>query len=85
VVDLALYCLLEARRSGWRLGPVLGFWMCVAGATMSKGPMGLAALGAGAVSVAATDGWRGLAPRADAAWHIVATQHLGASRCSSSG
>jgi 4-amino-4-deoxy-L-arabinose transferase-like glycosyltransferase len=53
----ALYCLLEARRSGWRLGPVLGFWVCVAGATMSKGPMGLAALGAGAVSVAATDGW----------------------------
>jgi 4-amino-4-deoxy-L-arabinose transferase-like glycosyltransferase len=56
----ALYCLLGARRSGWRLGPVLGFWVCVAGATMSKGPVGLAALGAGLISVAATHGWRSL-------------------------
>lgn len=57
----ALYCLLAARRSGWRLGPVVGFWACVAGAMMSKGPMGLAALAAGLISIAATDGWRSLA------------------------
>jgi 4-amino-4-deoxy-L-arabinose transferase-like glycosyltransferase len=57
----ALYALLAARRSGWRLAPVVGFWTCVAGAIMSKGPMGLAALGAGVVSIAGTDGWRALA------------------------
>jgi 4-amino-4-deoxy-L-arabinose transferase-like glycosyltransferase len=56
----ALYCLLAARRSGWRLGPVLGFWGCLAGATMSKGPMGFAALGAAIVSLWATEGWRSL-------------------------
>jgi 4-amino-4-deoxy-L-arabinose transferase-like glycosyltransferase len=57
----ALYALLAARRSGWRLGPVVAFWACVAGAMMSKGPVGLTAAGAAAVSVAATDGWRALA------------------------
>jgi 4-amino-4-deoxy-L-arabinose transferase-like glycosyltransferase len=57
----ALYALLAARRSGWGLAPVVGFWACVAGAIMSKGPMGLAALGAGVVSIAGTDGWRALA------------------------
>jgi len=45
----ALYFLLRARRDGaW--GPLLGFYTCVGGAMLSKGPPGLAALGAAAVA-----------------------------------
>jgi 4-amino-4-deoxy-L-arabinose transferase-like glycosyltransferase len=54
----ALYFLLVARRAGYVLLPVVGFYACVAGAIMSKGPMGLLGLAAGFVAVAFTDGWR---------------------------
>src|SRR5262245_54859515 len=57
----ALFFLLRARREAWRAAPLLGFYACVAGAIMSKGPMGLLALVGGIVAVAATDGTRALA------------------------
>jgi len=64
-VTWALHWLLVARRAGWRRGPVLAFWACVAGAAMTKGLPGFMALAAGMVSVAATcggDGFRRLRP-----------------------
>ena len=45
----ALYFLLRARRDGF-LRPLLGFYACVGGAMLSKGPPGLAALVAAAVA-----------------------------------
>lgn len=56
----ALAGLLRARAAGWRLAPLAGFYACVAGAVMSKGPVGFIALVAGLVAVAATDGPRAL-------------------------
>ncbi|MGH7356635.1 MAG: ArnT family glycosyltransferase, partial [Candidatus Rokuibacteriota bacterium] len=57
----ALVFLLRARRVDWRLAPLVGFYACVAGAIMSKGPMGLLGLVGAVVAVAATDGRLGLA------------------------
>jgi 4-amino-4-deoxy-L-arabinose transferase-like glycosyltransferase len=54
----ALYFLLVARRAGYVLLPVVAFYACVAGAIMSKGPMGLLGLVAAFAAVAFTDGWR---------------------------
>jgi 4-amino-4-deoxy-L-arabinose transferase-like glycosyltransferase len=54
----ALYFLLQARRVGFGTAPLVGFYACLAGAIMSKGPMGLLGLAAGAVAIAAADGWR---------------------------
>ena len=54
----ALYCLLRARRAAFTRAPLVGFYACVAGAIMSKGPMGLLGLAGGVVAIAATDGWR---------------------------
>src|SRR5207249_4194295 len=54
----ALYGLLVARRAGYAALPLVGFYACVAGAIMSKGPMGLLGLVAGFVAVAVADGWR---------------------------
>jgi 4-amino-4-deoxy-L-arabinose transferase-like glycosyltransferase len=53
----ALYCLIVARRAGFTVVPLAGFYAGVAVAFMSKGPMGLIGLGAGVVAIAATDGW----------------------------
>jgi len=54
----ALYGVLVARRTGYAALPLVGFYTCVAGAIMSKGPMGLLGLAAGFVAVAVADGWR---------------------------
>src|SRR3989441_1662982 len=54
----ALYGLLVARRAGYAAFPLVGFYACVAGAIMSKGPMGLLGVAAGFVAVAVADGWR---------------------------
>src|SRR2546425_8054949 len=54
----ALYGLLVARRAGYTTLPLIAFYACVAGAILSKGPMGLLGLVAGFVAVAFADGWR---------------------------
>jgi len=54
----ALYGLLRARRAGYAALPLGAFYACVAGAIMSKGPMGLLGLAAGFAAVAIVDGWR---------------------------
>jgi len=54
----ALYVLIVARGAGYTTRPLIVYYACVAGAIMSKGPMGLIALVGGFVAVAATDGWR---------------------------
>jgi len=54
----ALYGLLLARRAGYAALPLGAFYACVAGAIMSKGPMGLLGLAAGFAAVAIVDGWR---------------------------
>jgi 4-amino-4-deoxy-L-arabinose transferase-like glycosyltransferase len=54
----ALYFLLLARRASFAPAPLGGFYACLAGALMSKGPMGLLGLGAGVVAIAVADGWR---------------------------
>ncbi len=54
----ALYSLLRARRAGYAALPLGAFYACVAGAIMSKGPMGLLGLAAGFAAVAIVDGWR---------------------------
>ena len=54
----ALYALLAARRRGYATLPMIGFYACIAGAIMSKGPMGLLGLAAGFAGVAFADGWR---------------------------
>ena len=54
----ALYGLVIARRAGYAALPLAIYYACVAGAIMSKGPMGLIALVGGFAAVAATDGWR---------------------------
>jgi len=54
----ALYGVLVARRTRYTALPLVGFYTCVAGAIMSKGPMGLLGLAAGFVAVAVADGWR---------------------------
>ena len=51
----ALYVLVVARRGGYTPLPLIAYYACVAAAMMSKGPMGLIALVAGYVAVAATD------------------------------
>jgi 4-amino-4-deoxy-L-arabinose transferase-like glycosyltransferase len=56
----ALYGLIVARRAGFTAVPLAGFYAGVAAAIMSKGPMGLIGLGAGVVSISATDGWAGM-------------------------
>jgi 4-amino-4-deoxy-L-arabinose transferase-like glycosyltransferase len=52
----ALYWLLRAQRSGWRLGPLGGFYACLTGGLLSKGPQALAALAAAGVAIAVSDG-----------------------------
>ena len=54
----ALYALLVARRAGYTALPLIAFYACIAGAILSKGPMGLLGLAAGFVAVAFADGWR---------------------------
>src|SRR5262249_47230302 len=54
----ALYGLVVARGAGYTALPLIAYYACVAGAIMSKGPMGLIALVGGFVAVAVTDGWR---------------------------
>src|SRR3989454_9624560 len=50
----ALYCLLRARRAAFTRAPPVGFFSCVAGATMRQGPMGLLGLAGGVVAIAAS-------------------------------
>jgi len=54
----ALNGLLVARRAGYTTLPLIAFYACVAGAILSKGPMGLLGLAAGFAAVAFADGWR---------------------------
>jgi 4-amino-4-deoxy-L-arabinose transferase-like glycosyltransferase len=54
----ALYSLLVARRAGYTIIPLIAFYACIAGAILSKGPMGLLGLAAGFAAVAFADGWR---------------------------
>src|SRR5215831_13798889 len=54
----ALYALLAARRAGYTVFPLMTFYGCIAGAILSKGPMGLLGLAAGFVAIAFADGWR---------------------------
>src|SRR5262245_38889334 len=54
----ALYALLVARRAGYTVLPLMAFYGCIAGAILSKGPMGLLGLAAGFVAIAFADGWR---------------------------
>jgi 4-amino-4-deoxy-L-arabinose transferase-like glycosyltransferase len=56
----ALYALVVARRAGFTSLPLIAYYACVAAAMMSKGPMGLIALVAGYVAIAATDGPRSM-------------------------
>jgi len=57
----ALYALVAARRAGYPMLRLAAFYACVAGAIMSKGPMGLLGLAAGFAAVAFVDGWRDMA------------------------
>jgi 4-amino-4-deoxy-L-arabinose transferase-like glycosyltransferase len=57
----ALFFLLRARRAGWAVAPLVGFYVCVGAAIISKGPSGFVGLVGALVAVAATDGWRALA------------------------
>jgi 4-amino-4-deoxy-L-arabinose transferase-like glycosyltransferase len=52
----ALYFLTSAARAGWPAAPMVGFYVCVAAALLSKGPQALAAIAAAAIAVALTDG-----------------------------
>ena len=52
----ALYFLTSAAHAGWPIAPMLGFYVCVTAALLSKGPQGLAAVAAAAVAIAFTDG-----------------------------
>ena len=56
----SLYWLLRAWRSAWTVGPLVGFYLCVALAIATKGPPGYAALAAAVVTILGTDGPRGL-------------------------
>src|SRR5262245_9114428 len=57
----ALYALLAARRAGYDVLRLAAFYACIAGAILSKGPMGLLGLAAGFAAVALVDGWRDMA------------------------
>ncbi len=52
----ALYFLVSAATSGWPPALLAGFYACLAGALLSKGPQALAAVLAAAVAVTFTDG-----------------------------
>jgi 4-amino-4-deoxy-L-arabinose transferase-like glycosyltransferase len=56
----ALYCYLRATAPGGGAGALLGFYLCVAGALGSKGPVALLGLVAAVVATLATDGRAGL-------------------------
>lgn len=56
----ALYFLLVAWRSDGRGAAILGFWVSIGGALLSKGPAGLVGLASAAVAAAALGGVRGL-------------------------
>src|SRR5262249_58174103 len=44
--------------AGYTVLPLIAFYGCIAGAILSKGPMGLLGLAAGFVAIAFADGWR---------------------------
>jgi 4-amino-4-deoxy-L-arabinose transferase-like glycosyltransferase len=52
----ALYFFVSAAKSGWTVGPVLGFYLCLTAALLSKGPAALAGLAGAGVAVVLTDG-----------------------------
>ena len=52
----ALYFLTRAASAGWAIGPVVGFWLCLTAALLSKGPAALAGLAGAGVAVVLTDG-----------------------------
>ena len=52
----ALYFLNRAASSGWSRAPMLGFYVCITAALLSKGPAALAGVAGAAVAVALTDG-----------------------------
>ncbi len=57
----ALYFLLRAQVGSGGTGALLGFYGCIAGAVLAKGPAGLAVLAAGLVATVATRGPAALA------------------------
>jgi 4-amino-4-deoxy-L-arabinose transferase-like glycosyltransferase len=52
----ALYFFVTGAEEGWRRAPVIGFYACVTGALLSKGPQALAAVAAVVIAVVLTDG-----------------------------
>lgn len=52
----ALYFLVSAARSGWAVAPLVGLYVCLTAALLSKGPAALAGVAAAAVAVGFTDG-----------------------------
>jgi len=52
----ALYFFSRAASVGWSLSPTLGFYVCITGALLSKGPAALAGVAGAVVAVALTDG-----------------------------
>jgi 4-amino-4-deoxy-L-arabinose transferase-like glycosyltransferase len=52
----ALYFFVSAADSGWPLARIVGFYACLTGALLSKGPQALAAVAAAGVAVTLTDG-----------------------------
>jgi 4-amino-4-deoxy-L-arabinose transferase-like glycosyltransferase len=52
----SLYCLNRAASSNWSLAPMLGFYLCITAALLSKGPAGLAGVAGAAAAVILTDG-----------------------------
>jgi 4-amino-4-deoxy-L-arabinose transferase-like glycosyltransferase len=52
----ALYFFNRAASVGWSLAPTLGFYVCITGALLSKGPAALAGVAGAVVALALTDG-----------------------------
>src|SRR5262245_46606035 len=52
----ALYFFVSAAGSGWSLRPLVGFYLCLTAALLSKGPAALAGVAGAGVAVALTDG-----------------------------
>jgi 4-amino-4-deoxy-L-arabinose transferase-like glycosyltransferase len=52
----SLYCLNRAASTNWSVGALLGFYVCLTAAFLSKGPAALAGVAGAGVAVALTDG-----------------------------
>ncbi len=59
-ITWAIYFALRAAAGGWRLGPLVAFYVCVGAAVLAKGPAGFAGLAAVLGAFLASDGLAGL-------------------------